>query len=68
MNELLAQTQAPTTSKPQIPTALPSWMRQIVEDRGVRVPALERALGVQRAVISPTFGKQGVGVQIQFRF
>jgi hypothetical protein len=70
INRLLAEAKPPanTTTEDSIANRLPAWMRDIVNDQGLRVPAIERAFSVNRAVVSPTFGKAGYGLQIELKF
>lgn len=51
-----------------LPNGTPVWMRDLIKNRGLRLPALERALDVQKVVVSPSFGKQGYGIQIEIKF
>ena len=39
---------------------LPRWMRSIVKNKGVRVPALERAFGANKVVITGRVGSRNM--------
>lgn len=47
---------------------LPNWLRSIIQDRGVRLTAVEEALSANRVVLSPTFGKSGYGLKLEIKF
>ncbi len=51
-----------------LPDGTPAWMRDLIKNRGLRLPALERALDVQKVTISPTGGKQGYGLKLEIKF
>ena len=48
-------TLADSSSMPSLP-GLPVWVRTLIRDRGLRVPALEKALGASKVVIGPMMG------------
>ncbi len=50
----------PKPSESRLVRNLPKWMRSIVRNRGVRVPALEEAFGASKVVITGRVGAQNM--------
>jgi hypothetical protein len=51
-----------------LPGGTPEWMRDLIRNRGLRLPSLERALDVKKVVLSPTAGKDGYGLRLEIKF
>jgi hypothetical protein len=47
---------------------LPPWAREIIENRGFRLRALEKALNVDKAVISPGMVEGAPGIKLELKF
>lgn len=59
---------APKEEGPSLPNGTPVWIRDLIANQGLRMPALERALDVRKVVLSPTFGKGGGGLKLEIKF
>jgi hypothetical protein len=69
VNRILAEA-APSKQDegPSLPSGTPGWLRDVIRDRGIRLPALERALDVNKVVVSPSYEKGAVGVRLEIKF
>lgn len=47
---------------------LPRWVKRLIEDKGVRLTEVEKALHAKKIVVAPTFGKSGTGAKLEIRF
>lgn len=50
----------PTSDENRLVRNLPRWIHEIVKNKGVRVEALERALGADKVVISGRLGTRNM--------
>ena len=46
---------------------LPRWIREIVKNKGVRVEALERAMGASKVVVSGSLGSRNM-IELKINF
>lgn len=46
---------------------VPAWTRQVIRNRGLRLPALESALGVDSVVLTGSFGSKNE-LRLEFKF
>jgi hypothetical protein len=66
INRMMAEG-APRTATTDF-NGLPTWLRDIIMNRGVRLPSVEQALNFKRVVVSPRAGKSGYGISLEMKF
>jgi hypothetical protein len=54
--------------EPGLPGIIPKWIQQVIRDQGVKLPALEKAVGARTIVIKPTFGGSRFGIELKGTF
>ena len=67
IDELLRKTDI-GSPEPSLPGCLPGWLKQVVRDQGLKIPALAEAVGAHKVVIQPTFGGNRFGIEIKGKF
>ena len=64
----LLEEHSPKEEGPALPNGTPVWVRDLIANQGLRMPALERALDVRKVVLAPTFSKGGGGLRLEIKF
>ncbi len=68
VNRILGEARLEKSDAPDLPSGTPGWLRDVIRERGVRLPALERALDVNKVVLTPSYEKGAVGLRLEIKF